>query len=73
MVNCNPNVCKAFKDKKERCIGCTGVCDGSLTIQHFGSTDDCNKYAQQHCEQGGTGCPLSAVLSSLQCRGAEEK
>lgn len=68
MANGNRNVCKAFKDMRGNCVGCTGICEGSLTVQHFESTADCKDYVQQHCEQGGAGCPISEALSSLQCR-----
>lgn len=62
MAENNRNVCKAFKASKDRCIGCMGVCDKSMSIQLFDSTDDCKKYALVHCMKGGEGCPIAEAL-----------
>ncbi len=63
MDKLNGNVCKAFKDSKDRCIGCMGVCDEAvMSVQLFESTDDCKKHEQEHCMQGGEGCPVAEVL-----------
>ncbi len=63
MAENNRNVCKAFKDSRERCIGCMGVCDEAMmSVQLFESTDDCEKHVQEHCMQGGEGCPVSEIL-----------
>lgn len=60
----NRNVCKAFKDCRGVCIGCVGVTDTAMSIQHFAKEDDCRSFMENHCMMGGAGCKVSKSLAS---------
>ena len=60
----NQNVCKAFKAMRDRCIGCMGVSDkAEISAQLFQSTDDCERFVQEHCMKRGAGCAYSRAMA----------